>query len=827
MTETLPVEAVMAELGSALATTGAAVLVAEPGAGKSTLVPLRLLTAPWLTGKIVMLEPRRVAARVVASRLAWHLGEAVGNTVGYRVRFDTKVSSRTRLEVVTEGVLTRLLSDDPTLEGYGLVIFDEFHERSIAADLGLALTLETRTLVRSDLRVLVMSATIDGAAVSALLDDAPVIRAAGRVFPVETRYRQPRPDSRLEPEVTSAIREALATDPGDVLVFLPGVGEITRVADRLAATIGSGVRVLSLHGGLALDAQAGVLAPSAERRVILATSIAETSLTIPGVRVVIDAGLMRVPRFSPRTGMSRLATVRVTRASANQRRGRAARTAPGVCYRLWAATDETQLLEFTAPEMVASDLASLALDLAAAGVTDPDRLRWLDSPPAAAFHQARELLGMLGAIGPGHRLTEAGRAMARLPLHPRLGFMVLQAKRDGQGALAAALVALLGDRDIVRRPAGPNAAGIDVDLRLRLEALAGRRPIGLDIDQGRLGRLRADVGEWRRRLGVAKAATPDPESAGRVLAWAYPDRIGQRRRGTAGRFLLRNGRGAYLAPDQPLAKADYLVAVELDDAGVESRIQLAVPLDAESLASLVAHEGVIEQRVEFDHERGAVRAVELTRLGAIVVSERPIRSPDPDLAYAALIEAIRKAGPGLFSWSQSAVRLRQRLEFLHGLDGTWPDVSDSGLIESVEQWAGPALRQQSTLARLDPAELLPNLLTWEQRASLDRLAPERHEVPTGSRLAIDYSDPTAPILAVKLQEMFGEATTPMIGGGRVALVIHLLSPAGRPLQVTRDLAGFWRTSYFDVRKEMRGRYPKHPWPDDPMSAPPTRRAKRS
>jgi ATP-dependent helicase HrpB len=825
VTESVPIDAVLPELDAALAGAGAAVLVAAPGAGKSTVAPLRLLAAPWLTGRIIMLEPRRIAARAVASRLAWHLGEPVGATVGYRVRFDTKVSRQTRLEVVTEGVLTRLLADDRTLDGYGLVILDEFHERSIPADVGLALTLETRALIRPELRVLVMSATIDAASVATLLDDAPVVEAAGRVFPVETRYRPGNADIRLEARVASAVREALASDAGDVLVFLPGVGEIARVADLLA-TDGRDALVLPLHGTLSLEAQAAVLEPATRRRVILATSIAETSLTIPGVRVVIDAGLMRTPRFSPRTGMSRLTTVRVTRASADQRRGRAGRTAPGVCYRLWAASDDVQLLAFNPPEIAVSDLAPLVLDLAAAGVTDPSRLRWLDPPPPAALQQARELLGLLGALDAAGQLTDRGRALAGMPLHPRLGHMVLEAKRGGHGPLAAELVALLGDRDLFRRPAAAAADHVDVDLRLRLDALTGGRPLGVEVDRSRLHRLRGEIQEWRRRLGVTGPARPEVDEAGRLLAWAYPDRVAQRRPGPPGRFLLRNGRGAFLAPNQPLARADYLVAAQLDDAGAESRIQLAAPLDAESVAALVAEEGEVVQRVEFDRTRRAVRAVELTMLGALVIAERPVRSPDPALTRSTLLAAIRREGLAVFHWTDEAVRLRARLAFLHGLDASWPDVSEEGLLGSVEVWVGSAIEGRLSLDGLDPGALLLAWLSWEQRSSLDRLAPDRVQVPTGSRLTVDYSDPAAPVLAVRLQEMFGQAMTPSIGDGRVPLTIHLLSPAGRPLQVTRDLAGFWRTSYFDVRREMRGRYPRHEWPEDPMAAPPTRRAKR-
>lgn len=821
MTEPLPIEAVIPELLAALDEPGAAVLVAAPGAGKTTVVPLHLLAAPWLTGRIIMLEPRRIAARAAAARLAWSLGETVGETVGYRVRFDTKVSARTRIEVVTEGVLTRLLAADPILESYGAVILDEFHERSIPGDIGLTLTLEARSLLRPELRILVMSATIDAAAVATLLGSAPVIDAPGNVYPVETRYRPPRPDRRLETDVAQTIREALATEPGDVLVFLPGVGEIRRVAELLND---ADATVVSLHGSLPLEEQAAILSPSRGRRVVLATAIAETSLTIPGIRVVIDGGRMRVPRFSPRTGMTRLETVRVSRASADQRRGRAGRTAPGVCYRLWALGEDAGLVAHNTPEILAADLAPLALDLAASGVANPNALRWLDPPPTAAFTQARELLTLLGALDSGGRLTEEGRGMAALALHPRLAHMVLRATRQRRGATAATVAALLGDRDVARRPPGGELP--DVDLRLRVEALINpRASLPIEVDRSLTERLRSEAREWRRRLGLADEPV-DPELAGRLLAWAYPDRIAQRRAGQGGRFLLRNGRGASLPPNQPLARTDYLVAAELDDAGADSRILLAAPLDGEALTALIDESGERREVVEWDSATRSIHAVEQLVLGAIVVSERAIAAPDRALVMRATVQGIRRDGLAALGWADETIRLRQRLAFLHDLDPAWPDVSDVMLLERLETWLGSALEARSSVADWDPRGLLMAALPLNRRAMLDQLAPERYQVPTGSRLAIDYSDPRAPVLAVKLQEMFGETTTPTIAAGKVPLTIHLLSPAGRPLQVTRDLAGFWRTSYHDVRREMKGRYPKHEWPEDPLSAAPTRRAKR-
>ena len=830
----LPVSGTLPALREALDRAGAAVLQAPPGAGKTTLVPLELLEQPWLAGRrIIMLEPRRLAVRAAARRMASLLGEPVGRTVGYRVRFDSRVSEATRIEVVTEGVLTRQRLADPALETAGLLIFDEFHERSLPADLGLALALETRAVLRPELRLLVMSATLDGGPISALLGAAPVMTSEGRLFEVETRHRPRPPGQRLDIAVAAAIAEALEREEGDLLAFLPGAGEINRTAERLEArALPRGVRLFRLHGQLPADEQDAAIAPAPPggRKVVLATSIAETSLTIEGVRIVVDGGLMRVPRFSPRTGMTRLETVRVTRASADQRRGRAGRTAPGVCYRLWSPLEEAGLIPFNQPEILTSDLASMALDLAAAGIRDPARLQWLDPPPAAAWRQAVGLLQLLGGLDRDGKITPHGGRMAALPVHPRLAHMLIEAHRLGETGLAAEIAALLADRDIARRsaaPAGGSPSLPDADIRLRIEALRrGRGAPGFEVDSGALHRARAEATEWRKRLHALSGGSED--HAGRLLAMAYPDRIG-RGRGGAGRFLLQNGRGASLPAEQPLATAEWIVAAELDDEGTDSTIRLAAPLRPDDVRELVDRNGVCGQRLEWDPGSRSVVAWNVTELGAITVERRRTRDADPARVLEILLGIVRAEGLDQLPWSDTARSLRSRLAFLHRLDPTWPDVSNEALLSSVERWLGPVLLENAGLGRLSPAALsgaLSSLIPRDRRTLLDRLAPERIEVPSGSQIGIDYTDPAAPVLAVRLQEVFGLHDTPRIGGGQVPLTLHLLSPASRPVQVTRDLASFWKSGYFDVRKDLRGRYPRHSWPDDPLTAPATRRARR-
>ena len=822
----LPVAEVIPDLARALEERGAAVLHAPPGAGKTTLVPPALLDAPWLAGrKIVMLEPRRLAARAAARYMARQRGEDVGGTIGYRVRLDTRIGPRTRIEVVTEGVLTRMLQEDPSLETAGLVIFDEFHERSIHADLGLALTLQTRDVLRPDLRVLVMSATLDGSRVASLLDDAPIVRSEGRVHPVRTHYLGRSEARRIEGSVAGAVRAAAAETEGDILVFLPGAGEIRRVAELLEPEMSRGFRIAQLHGSLAPAEQDRALEPAGprERKIVLATSIAQTSLTIEGVRVVVDAGLSRVPRFSPRSGMTRLETVRVSRASADQRAGRAGRVAPGDCYRLWSEGEHASLLPHDTPEILEADLAPLALALAAAGVTDPGTLAWLDPPPPAAFEGARGLLRALDAIDAAGRITSRGREMADLPVHPRIAHMLIEGSGAGRGALAADVAALLAERDVLRWAGGPPPA----DLRLRVEALRDDR-VTPGVEAGVAARVRAEAAELRRAMRLPREPGP-VDDAGGILALAYPDRVARRRAGSDPRYLLSNGSGAYLDRGDALAREEFLVIAETDGARPEARVVIAAPISREEIERSLAASIVREDLVTWDRTAGAVLARRRRRLGAIVLDDAELRDPDAALVRAALLDGLRVEGIASLPWSSAAVRLRQRLAFVRSLDPSWPDLSDAVLERELEAWLGPhldGLRRRDELGRIDLGAAVLSPVPWELRSRLDALAPTHIIVPTGSRIPADYSDPAAPMLAVRLQELFGLAETPAVGGGGVPLTLHLLSPAGRPVQVTRDLGGFWKSSYFDVRKDLRGRYPKHSWPEDPLGAEPTRRAKR-
>ena len=821
----LPVHEALPALREALRQGRGAVLEAPPGAGKTTLVPLALLDEPWLAGqKIVMLEPRRLATRAAAHRMATILGEPLPQTVGYRVRGDTRVGPATRIEVVTEGVLTRMLSSDPTLDGIGLVIFDEYHERSLHADAGLALTLHSRALVRDELRVLVMSATLDGDRVAALLGGAPRIVSQGKLWPVDLRYSPARDAVRVEQRVASAIRTALRDDVGDVLAFLPGQGEIARTALQLG-DLGATVDVHQLYGDLSFDDQdrAVAPAPAGRRKVVLATSIAESSLTIDGVRIVIDAGLARQARFSPNTGMTRLETTRVSRASADQRAGRAGRLAAGVCYRLWDAAEHTHLLSASPPEILQADLAPVLLELAVAGVCDMMELSWLDIPARGLIEQAQELLRWLGAVDVHMRATDHGRAMAQLGTHPRLAHMLLLANASELGATACDIAALLDERDVLRAD-GPEH---DADVRLRLDLLRAfrqrerlpNRVSGMRVVTDAVRRAADSSREWRRTFVIAPNALSDSESAGRVLALAYPDRVAQRRKGKGQRYLLRNGTGAALRDSPSLAESEYLVVAESDGKRPEAHVYLAASLGIDDVLATFGGDVVHETLTRWDENTATVRASARATLGAIVLREVDVRSVDAEVVAQTLMEAIARSRLALLPWSESTIRLRERLAFLHTHDAAWPSVSDDVLVETLDVWLFPYLhgvRTRAQLEALDVGSLLLNRMAWSQRSQLDEVAPATYAAPIGSRHVIDYSDPSHPVVRVRLQSMFGCLTNPRVLGGAVPLTLHLLSPAQRPVQVTQDLAGFWKTSYFDVRKDMKGRYPKHNWPEDPL-----------
>lgn len=830
----LPVDAALPRLAAALAGGGSAILSAPPGSGKTTRVPLALLHEPWLAGrKILLLEPRRLAARAAARFMAGSLGEAVGDTVGFRVRLERRVSKRTRLEVLTEGMLTRRLQGDPELEGVGLVIFDEFHERSLQADLGLALCLDIRQGLREDLRLLVMSATLELEPLRTLLGDAALVTAAGRSYPVETRYHPAPAELPVAPAVVRGVLRALRERPGDLLAFLPGAGEI-RSADSLLRERLEGTEILvhSLYGDLDGASQDRAIRPDprGRRRVVLATSIAESSLTIEGVGLVVDSGWSRLPRFDPNTGLTRLTTLRVSRAAAEQRRGRAGRLGPGICHRLWP---EAQTLNpHTTAEILQADLAPLLLELALWGLRDPSGLSWLDAPPAGAVEQARELLQRLEALDPEGRITPLGRRMVALPLHPRLAHMLLRAGAFGVLSRAADLAALLSERDIFRH--GPGGLRSH-DLEERLAALADWRRSGeraaYPVDAFACRRVERVSRQLRSLVGRGREpGGAEVVSAGALVALAYPERVAQRRAASGGRYLLANGRGATLAPEDPLAGSPYL-AVAAMDAGVrEGRIFLAARLDRAELEALFGERITESERVRWDAGRRAVGARRELRLDALVLECRPLPRPAPERLLAVLLEGLRREGADALPWSRNARDLQARVLCLRHWEpeGDWPDLSDQALLRDLERWLAPWLDGVGGIAqlgRLDLASILRQDLGWKRKQLLDQLAPERIAVPGGSRRALSYRPGEPPVLAVKLQEMFGQRETPRVCRGRVPVILHLLSPARRPLQITRDLAGFWDRTYAEVRKEMKGRYPKHYWPEDPVTAVATARVR--
>ncbi len=838
----LPIDEILPALATALRDHRNAVVQAPPGAGKSTVVPIALLDEPWLRGgKIIMLEPRRLATRAVAARMAATLGEAPGETVGYRMRLETRVSKRTRIEVVTEGVFTRMLQSDPALEGISAVLFDEFHERSLHADTGLAFALDSQENLAPELRLLVMSATLDGAAVAKLLGNAsasaPTITAAGRMFPVDVHHvgaglpalPASNQGGRDAPElvVLRAIRRALQEAPGDMLVFLPGAGEIRRVQGMLG-DLGAGVDVYPLFGELAPGEQDAAIAPArpGRRKIVLATNIAETSLTIDGVRIVVDAGLERRSLFDPASGMNRLEMQRISRASAEQRAGRAGRTAPGVCYRLWGEGAERSLAAYAPPEVCVADLAPLALDLAAWG-TEAANLRWLDPPPAATLASSRDLLHRLGALDAAGKVTAHGRAMQEFPAHPRLAHMLLKARDHGAGALAAELAALLSDRDLLR--AGGAGRTRDSDIHTRLEVL---RRGAAAVDRGALERVRRSQRAFEQQLQAGgRRAAPGEVDAGVLLGFAYPDRIARRRPGVDARYQLANGRGAIFAGAESIARQEFIVAVDLDDREREARVHLAASISrAELLEFFADHIRVVDEQA-WDEKTEAVISRRATWLDELLIEEKPLHAAPREASAAAMLEGVRRMGVEALPWDDDARDFLARIEMLRRLGRPeYLEFPESSLpaLEQDPGWLEPFLdgiTRRSQLSRVPLMDALRARLSYQQQRALDDLMPTHVTLPTGTRARIDYRSENAPIAAMRMQEVFGLAATPRIGGGALPVTFELLSPGRKPLQITRDLASFWRNAYVEVRKDMRGRYPRHYWPENPLEAEPTRRAK--
>lgn len=824
-----PISPLLPQITASLADHPRLVLEAPPGAGKTTQVPLALLDAPWLAGRrIVMLEPRRVAARAAAGFMASQLGEPVGQTVGYRIRFDNRTSARTRIEVVTEGILTRMLQDDPLLEGIGALLFDEFHERHLAGDLGLALALDVQAALRDDLRIVVMSATLDGARLAQWLD-APRLSSEGRSHPVEVSHFPARREEALESQARRAVEAAIASHPGDVLVFLPGQREIARVQAALGDSPAlAGVSVLALHGELPVQQQSAVLQPDPQgrRRVVLATNVAESSVTLPGVRVVIDSGLAREPRLDPNSGFSRLDVVHIAQASADQRAGRAGRVAEGVAWRLWPASQ--RLEPQRRPEITQVELAGLALELAAWG---SDELRFVDPPPSGPLAAARELLQRLGALDASRAITPLGRRMLALGTHPRLAAMLLAAPAGTPRALACDLAALVEARDPLR-------GGGDA-LAARWRALAAFRDgrVPADAQRSALAAIDAAAGQWRRRL--REDATPprqsDAHALGDLLAHAFPDRIGYRHPTDPLRYALANGRTARLFDDSALRGEPWIVASELRLEARDGLVLRAAPVDEAFLREHFAARFSTGDQVRWDVQRRALVAQRISRFDAIVLDARPAGRIDPQHAAAALTDAVRALGLDALPWTEGLQQWRARVRNLR----VWmpelalPDLSDAALLATLDHWLRPAFAGKTALDALDESELaqaLKSLTDWATRQRIDALAPTHITVPSGLERRIDYGvehdgSPRAPVLAVKLQELFGLGETPHIADGQVPLTLHLLSPGGKPLQVTRDLRSFWAKTYAEIKKEMKGRYPRHPWPDDPWNATATHRAK--
>ncbi|MDY0250936.1 MAG: ATP-dependent helicase HrpB [Pseudomonas sp.] len=815
----LPIDSILPDLKSALEHSTTVLLQAPPGAGKTTRVPLALLDAAWRGGrKILMLEPRRIAARSAATFMAKQLGEKAGKTVGYRTKLDSQISTATQIEVVTEGILTRLIQSDPMLEDYAAVLFDEFHERSLHADLGLVLVRESQQALREDLRILIMSATLDTAPIAKILGDVPIISSAGRAFPVDVVYRPVRSQqhkrSIIEP-VVAVIHEALAQQTGSLLVFLPGAGEIRKVENQLRGQVAEHVLIAPLYGNLKSDEQDRAIAPPAAglRKVVLATAIAETSLTIEGVRVVIDSGQQRRAVFDPNSGMTRLITGRVSKASAEQRKGRAGRIEPGVCYRLWSEAEQAALTEFTPPEIQEADLVSLVLELAQWGTRDPAQVAWIDPPPAAHWSQATDLLQLLGMLSSDGAITEHGKAARDLGIHPRLANMVLRGREMGLGQPAAELAALLGERDLLGSSAG-------ADMHERLQVLRGESKLQR-VDPARLNTVRQDA----KRLMIKNNEAvnmPSASDTGRLLAQAYPDRIGHRRSGQTARYQLSNGKGATLREDDPLVRYDWLVAADLDGKTRQASIYLAAPVDLADLEQDLSALITESEEALWDDKRGTVVARRVRKLGELILSEKELAKPDSALIQQGLLNAVRKAGLHSLPWTENAKQWCARVNLLGRVfPNAWPDVSEPALLTSLEEWLLPFLsgmQRWTDLKTLNLSDALNTRLNYQQQQQLNTLAPSALSIPTGQNIRLDYTAENGPVLAAKLQALFGWTNTPKIAGGAIAVVIHLLSPAQRPLAVTADLNNFWRNVYPEVRKDIRGRYPKHPWPEDPLTA---------
>ncbi len=809
----LPVTAILPKLGQALAQAPSVVLSAPPGAGKTTLVPLFLLDQPWRgDGRIILLEPRRLAARAAAGRMASLLGEAVGETVGYRMRLDSRVSVRTRIEVVTEGVFARMLLDDPELPDVSAVLFDEFHERSLDADVGLALALDVQQALRDDLKLIVMSATLDVERVAGLLGGAPVIESQGRSFPVDVRYQERPPTERVEDAVTRAISEAHRQETGSILAFLPGQAEITRTAERLDGRFGASTVVTPLFGNLSQTEQDAAIrpAPAGTRKIVLATSIAETSITIDGVRIVIDSGLQRLPAFEASTGITRLETVRVSRASADQRAGRAGRTEPGIAIRLWHQGQTAALPAFTPPQILSSDLSGLVLDLAHWGVTDPQGLAFLDPPPATTWQEAKMLLTQLGALDANGALTARGKQIRQLALPPRLAAMAVSAAEEGQAYEACLLAVLLTEQGL---------GGNGVDLEDRLRRFKSERGDRAEASRSLARRMAKGLRAGRE--------TNDPVQPGMLLMHAFPDRIALQR-GGRGRFVMANGRGAELPETERLAGASMLVIADLTGRAGGQRILAAAEISRADVEAHMPQAIIREDQTFFDRPSRQVRARRVTRLGAIVFEETPLPRPRGEQSARALAEGLRQLGLAVLPFSKEAAQLRDRIGFLYRTIGDpWPDMSDESLLARLEDWFVPLQGETRGIDDISAASLsegLQSLVPHAVARDLARLAPTHFEAPTGQRHPIRY-DGDEPVLSIRVQELFGLKSHPSIGGGRLPLLLELISPGHKPMQTTRDLPGFWAGSWKDVRADMRGRYPKHPWPEDPANAAPTTRAK--